>query len=187
MQTILDHLDNIIRPAIRDYFAAEQALDAANAKGDAQAIANARLEMIRKVRTAAIELHHLADLVVNNPAPGATFADLTAARAAIRSVCVFARGTTAVQDTDLLRDAPDALKHVTVDRPSSNVESASAIVSIGNGYGEMRYGEQKYGGAEEVTVQTKDGSKYGLRWILHNSYDAWMQVLGQPQKPLGQI
>jgi hypothetical protein len=36
-------------------------------------------------------------------------------------------------------------------------------------------------------VQTKDGNKYALRWIVHNSYDAWMQVLGQPQKPLGQI
>jgi hypothetical protein len=36
MQTILDHLDNIVLPAIRDYFAAEEALDAANAKGDAQ-------------------------------------------------------------------------------------------------------------------------------------------------------
>jgi hypothetical protein len=187
MQTILDHLDNIVRPAIRDYFAAEEALDAANAKGDAQAVADARFEVIRKARTAAVELHHLADFVVNNPAPGATFADLAAARAAIRSVCVFARGTTAVQDTDLLRDAADALKHVKMDRPSSNVAGASAIVSIGNGYGEMRYGEQKYGGAEEVTVQTKDGNKYALRWIVHNSYDAWMQVLGQPQKPLGQI
>jgi hypothetical protein len=98
MQTILDHLDNIVLPAIRDYFAAEEALDAANAKGDAQAVADARFEVIRKARTAAVELHHLADFVVNNPAPGATFADLAAARAAIRSVCVFARGTTAVQD-----------------------------------------------------------------------------------------
>jgi hypothetical protein len=143
MQTILDHLDNIVLPAIRDYFAAEEALDAANAKGDAQAVADARFEVIRKARTAAVELHHLADFVVNNPAPGATFADLAAARAAIRSVCVFARGTTAVQDTDLPRDAADALKHVKMDRPSSNVAGASAIVSIGNGYGEMRYCEQK--------------------------------------------
>jgi hypothetical protein len=34
MQAILDHLDNIVRPAIREYFAAEEALDAANASKD---------------------------------------------------------------------------------------------------------------------------------------------------------
>jgi len=49
----------------------------------------------------------------------------------------------------------------------------------------MRYQEQKHGGKEQVTVQTKDGNKYSLLWIVHNTYDAWMTVLGQPQKPLG--
>jgi hypothetical protein len=38
-----------------------------------------------------------------------------------------------------------------------------------------------------VTVQTKNGHKYALRWIVHNTYDAWMTLLGLPQKPLGQI
>ena len=86
-----------------------------------------------------------------------------------------------------MRDAADALKHVVMTRPKSVVAGASAIVSLTNGYGEMRYREQKHGGAEEVTVQTKDGNKYALRWIVHNSYDAWMMLLGQPQKPLGEI
>lgn len=115
------------------------------------------------------------------------FADLTAIRTAIRSTCVFGRGTTAVNDIDLLRDAADALKHAVLNRSNSSIAGASAIVSISNGYGEMRYGEQKRGGKEQVTVQTKNGHKYSLLWIIHNSYDAWMQVLGQPQKPLGQI
>ena len=56
-------------------------------------------------------------------------------------------------------------------------------MSIANGYGEMRYGEQKYGGLEEVTVTRKDGHKYSLRWICQNGYDAWMTVLGLPQTP----
>ena len=74
-----------------------------------------------------------------------------------------------------------------LNRSNSSIAGASAIVSISNGYGEMRYGEQKHGGKEQVTVQTKNGHKYSLLWIVHNSYDAWMRVLGQPQNPLGQI
>jgi hypothetical protein len=187
MQAILDHLENIVRPAIREYFTAEEALDAANASKDQATIDAARLEVIRKARTAAVELNHLTDFVLHNQVPPMAYADLNAIRTAIRSVCVFGRGTTAVQDTDLLRDAADALKHAVMNRPNSAIAGASAIVSIGNGFGEMRYGEQKYGGAEEVTVQTKNGHKYALRWIVHNTYDAWMTLLGQPQKPLGQI
>jgi hypothetical protein len=119
MQPILDHLDNIVRPAIRDYFAAEEALDAANAKGDAQAVANARFDVIRKARTATVELNHLTDFVLHNQTPPMAFADLTAIRTAIRSTCVFGRGTTAVNDIDLLRDAADALKHAVLNRSTS--------------------------------------------------------------------
>lgn len=187
MQAILNHLDNIVRPAIREYFAAEEALDAANASKDQAAIDAARLEVIRKARTAAVELNHLTDFVLHNQAPPMAYADLNAIRAATRSVCVFGRGTTAVQDTDLLRDAADALKHAIMNRPNSAIAGAFAIVSIGNGFGEMRYGEQKYGGHEQVTVQTKNGHKYSLLWIVHNTYDAWITLLGQPQKPLRQI
>ena len=78
------------------------------------------------------------------------FANLAAIRATIRSACVFARGPVAVQDTDLLRDAADALKHAVLGRQNSAIAGASAIVSISNGYGEMRYGEQKHGGKEQV-------------------------------------
>ncbi len=59
MQSILDHLDNIVRPAIRDYVTAEEALDAAHTSKDQAAIADARLNVMRVARTAAIELHHL--------------------------------------------------------------------------------------------------------------------------------
>ncbi len=35
-------------------------------------------------------------------------------------------------------------------------------------------------------VTRNDGKKYALQWIVQNSYDAWMKVLGLPQKPLWQ-
>jgi hypothetical protein len=178
MQAVLVHLDAIVRPALRNYIAAERALDQANASNDQAAIDVARAEVMRTGRTAAAELHHLGDVVT---AP--RFADLGTVRQALRAVCVFDRGPVAGPDTDLLHDAADAFKHFVLTRPSATISGASAIVSIANGYGEMRYGEQKYGGMEEVTIARNDGHKYSLRWICQNSYDAWMTVLGLPQTP----
>jgi hypothetical protein len=60
---------------------------------------------------------------------------------------------------------------------------SAAILSISKGWGEMRYEEQKYGGLEEATVTRNDGNKYAMRWIVQNSYDAWMTVLGLPKTP----
>jgi hypothetical protein len=181
MQATLDHLDNIVRPALRNYIAAELALDRANVSRGQAAIDAARAEVMRAGRTAATELHHLGDVVLIDTAP--RFADLGAVRQALRAVCVFDRGRVAGPDTDLLHDAADAFKHFVLRRPSATISGAAAIVSIENGYGEMRCGEQKYDGMEEVTVRRNDGNKYSLRWICQNSYDAWMTVLALPQTP----
>lgn len=184
MQATLDHLDNIVRPALRNYIAAERTLDQANMSKDQAAIDAARAELVRAGRTAATELHHLADVVLVDTAP--RFADLGAIRQALRAVCVFDRGTVPGPDTDLLHDAADAFKHFVLTRPSATITGAAAIVSIGNGWGEMRYGEQKHGGQEQVTITRNDGNKYALLWIVQNSYDAWMKVLRLPQTPLWQ-
>lgn len=70
MQPILDQIDEIIRPALREYATAERALTDANETTDQAAIGAARALVMRKARNAANELHHLADFVLNNPAPG---------------------------------------------------------------------------------------------------------------------
>jgi hypothetical protein len=116
-----------------------------------------------------MELHHLQDFALHNQSPPLAFAHIEGIREAIRAVCVFARGSVTVGDTDLLRDAAESFKHFHMDRPSSTVAGARAIVSISNGFGEMRYGEQKWNGQEEVTVTTKDGNKYSLLWLIHNT------------------
>ncbi len=181
MQAVHSDLENVVRPALRNYVAAEKALDRANDSKDQIAIDTARGEVMRTARTAATELHHLADVVLVDTAP--RFADLVAVRQAIRAACVFDRGPIAGPDTDLLHDAADAFKHFVLTRPSATITGAAAIVSISNGYGEMRYGEQKHGGLEQVTITRNDGNKYALLWIVQNSYDAWMQVLCLPQTP----
>jgi hypothetical protein len=177
------HLNNIVRPALREYVAAERALDTANRSNDQGLIDEARQEAMRRARTASIELHHLQDVVVAKDPAYPTLEDI---RTALRRVCVFVRGSAAVDDTDLLRDTADAFKHHEMDRKSSTVAGADAVVSISNGYGEMRFGEQKWGGLEQVTVTRKSGHKYSLLWVVQNSYDAWMKLLSQPIVPFGE-
>ncbi len=138
--TVQAHLDNVVRPALREYVAAERALDTANRSNDQGVIDEARQEVMRRARTASIELHHLQDVVVANDPTYPTLEDI---RAALRGVCVFARGSAAVDDTDLLRDTANAFKHYETNRKNSTVAGADAVVSISNGYGQMRFGEQK--------------------------------------------
>jgi hypothetical protein len=84
MQPILNHLDNIVRPAVRDYVAAESALDAAHIAKDANAIDAARKNVMRRARIATTELHHLQDFVLHNPQPGLSFARIEDIRSALR-------------------------------------------------------------------------------------------------------
>jgi hypothetical protein len=50
----------------------------------------------------------------------------------------------------------------------------------------MRWGEGKYGGAEQVVITTKDGNKRALSSVLQNVFNAWMTLLGQPPPPTSQ-
>jgi len=69
LQTVLDHLDKVVRPAIRDYVAAEEALDVAHASQDQSAISVARNNVMRLARTAVIETHHLQDVILSGLRP----------------------------------------------------------------------------------------------------------------------
>jgi hypothetical protein len=188
MQKILDHLDGIVRPALRKYAAAERSLNAAHDSKDQAAIDAARDAVMRKARSAANELHHLADFVLNNPPPGMpSFPDVGPVRLLLHSHCVFLRTTTMIDDVQLLRAVSEAFKHFHLDRPSAMIQDANSVIMLGGGWGEMRYGEGKYGGAEQVLVVQKTGEKRALSSILQNVFDAWLTLLGQPLPPINQF
>ena len=172
MQAILDHLKNVVRPALRGYVAADRAFMEAQKAG--AGVDEAKAAAMLAGRQAAIELHHLSDFVVNNPAPGATFPDLAGARAAVQSHLIFLREPRApyVDDVVLLRDVADAFKHHKLDRRNATVDGADAIVMTGTGWGKLRYGEGKWGGVEQVIVERKDGSQRALSSVMQNVFDA---------------
>jgi|HubBroStandDraft_4_1064222.scaffolds.fasta_scaffold2205897_2 hypothetical protein len=49
---------------------------------------------------------------------------------------------------------------------------------------EKRYGEGKFGRAEQVLVVRKTGEKRALSSVLRNVFDAWLKLLGQPRPPM---
>lgn len=180
MDVILDHLNRTIRPALRSYAAAEAALTTAQVAKDEVATAAAREAAMLAARQAVDVLHHLADFVWKEPDPALpTFSGLDEVRAAVRNHCFFLREPSVpIDDVTLLRDVAVALKHHRPDRGS--VASSQDIVTIGSGWGTMRYGEAKWGGIEQVIVVRKDGSQRAVIGVCQNVFDAWMEVLGQP-------
>jgi hypothetical protein len=52
------------------------------------------------------------------------------------------------------------------------------------GFGQMRFGEGKFDGVEQVVITKKDGDMRALTSVLQNVFDAWMTLLGQPLSPI---
>src|SRR5215470_6698874 len=155
MQLILDHIAGVVRPALRKYLAAEKALTAALESKDVGAVSTARQQLMLAARQAADVLHHFSDFVLKEPAPPLTFTRIEDVRTAVDAKCVFLRTAKPVADVGLLRDVADAFKHHRPDRSSAAVHVSTDVIPVGSGYGEMRYGEGKFGGAEQVVITTK--------------------------------
>lgn len=187
MQPIIDRFNSLIRPALRNFAAADAAFVAAQTVGTG--VDEARQAVMLAARQAAIELHHFADFVLTNPAPPVAFADLGAVRAAVQSHLLFLREPRAphVDDVALLRDVADAFKHHKLDRPNATVAGAEAIIMTGTGWGKLRYGEGKWGGTEQVIVERKSGDQRALSSVLQNVHDAWLTLLGEPLPPINQF
>lgn len=177
----MDHFVRVVLPALQEYLAAEAELSASIESGAAPRITAARDDLMRRARTASIELHQLADYAANLSNPRVT---VEALRASVQSHCTFLRGGMAVADIDLLRDVADAFKHHTLDRKSSTVTGKEAVVASAKGYSVLYFGEGKYGGAEQVVVTRKDGAQRALLSILQNATDAWRLHFGRPLPPL---
>ena len=187
MQSTLNHIAEIVRPALRNYLASEMKLTEALESKDSVAIETARQYVMLSARQATKELHHLADFVLKEPSHAMSFAKIEDVRAAVEAKCVFLRTANyPIADVALLRDVADAFKHHRLDRPNTKVSVSTDVVPTGGGYGELHYGEGKYGGGEQVIITLKDGNKRALSSVLQNVFDAWMTFLGQPVMPISQ-
>ncbi len=181
LQTVLDHIHAVVRPALRKYLEAENGLTSTPQSGDA--LQNVMLA----ARQAVDVLHQLSDFVLREkPSPQLTFSSIMEVRDTLEARCVFLRSGQPVADVALLRDVADAFKHHRPDRPSATVAASSDVTPVSLGWGQARWDEGKWDGAEQVIVTTKNGAQRALSSVLQNVFDAWMTVLGQKLQPIGQ-
>lgn len=180
LQIILDHIDAVVRPALRKYLEAENALTSAPQSKDA------RQNVMLAARQAVDVLHHLSDFVLKESIPAVGFTNIEDVRTAVQAQCVFLRSGQPVPDVTLLRDVAEAFKHHRPDRGSATVATSSDVVPVSLGWGQARWGEGKWGSPEQVIIKTKNGEQRALSSVLQNVFDAWMTVLGQKLPPIGQ-
>ena len=174
-----DHFHGIVMAAWRAYQQAETALSKAAAEdGDVEL---ARLDALREGGAAALYLHHFTDIVANERPPSLPdeVSGVQGVRDWVAEACVWLRGKTPVEDVELLGDIADALKHAALTRRLDKREVAAndAVVVVGRGYGQLSFGEGKYGGGDQVIILAKTRER-ALTSILRNVIDAWHRKMG---------
>jgi hypothetical protein len=141
-------------------------------------------------KNAAINAHHLADTVTHERPAWLPphIKHLGDVRQWVQAnYCNSLRGPP-IDDLDLLGDVADAFKHFELThgrKVPRRVTSAKAIITTTTGWGQMHWGEGKFGGAEQITVQLSSG-KRALSSILQNVIDMWRLALGRSLCPIGE-
>ena len=185
-----ERLDTLLGPSFRAYVSAEIELSSAAAIGDELALATARQRVILTSRQAASELHQFSDAVaVEQPAwlPPEVDGPRGVQKWVQEHHCRHLRQGPS-KDMDLLHDIQDAMKHVEL-RPRANprqVTTDKATVAMQTGYGQLPYGEGKFGGAEQLVVTLADGKQRALSAVLQNVVDAWRSALGSELPPINE-
>ncbi len=76
-------------------------------------------------------------------------------------------------DFGLLRDLADANKHFRVDRPSSQIATATQVVTRSVGWGKARWGVDKWGSPPGVVVEIDQNTLRHFSAIAENVYNMW--------------
>jgi hypothetical protein len=167
MQPILDHMARVVRPALRKYLEAEQALTLALETKTPSVIDATRGEVGLAGRQAVDVLHHLADFVLKEPSAALPpFVKIDDVRTAVDAKCQYLRNGKHVDDVVLLRDTADAFKHQRPDRPSARVAASGDVAPVSVGFGSIKFGEGKYGGVEQLIISMKNGDRRALSSVL---------------------
>lgn len=102
-----------------------------------------------------------------------------------RDFCQMGRDGPPAKDLTLLGAVVDAFKHAELRNKARPVTSIRATVVTSTGYGELGFGEGKYGGIDQVIVRIHGQNSRALSLILQNNMDMWRRVLQLPLEPYG--
>jgi len=177
----------IVIPAWQAYLGAEEKLTRAIIDGGN--VKRARFDALREGGAAVFYLHHFADIVAADR-PHFLPDDVKSVGQVqhwLAANCRMFRTEMPSNDVSLLCDIADALKHSHLTRrlDERDVASRDAVVVVGSGWGELGYGEGKYGGVEEVLILAHSGTR-PLTSILQNVVDAWRLAMGYALPEIGE-
>lgn len=102
----------------------------------------------------------------------------------LSTFCFKLRTNSASDDVNLLGNVADALKHAQLRNPDRHVASRDAVLVVGSGFGEVPFGEGKFGGVDQVLVLAKAG-KRPLSAVLQNVIDAWRRAMNLDLPEIG--
>jgi hypothetical protein len=183
-----EHFYEIVIPAWRAYLTAEGRLTDAINSNNEDASRRAGYDVLREGGAATIYLHHFADVVVRAqphwlPPEVRLPGEL---RRRVSGHCTMLRTEQHVADVELCGDVADALKHAILTRNVDvrQIRENDAVLALGTGYGELSYGEGKYGGTQQVLVLATSGTR-ALSSVLQNVVDAWRRAAGLMLPALG--
>jgi hypothetical protein len=184
-----EHFFEIVIPAWQAYLRAERELSHAVASKDEGRINRARYDALREGGAAAFYLHHFGEVVLRARAHFLPEGVRTPPQvvAWLEPHCRMLRTERPVADVALVRDVADALKHSILTRhlDQRQVAAAEAVLALSTGYGELAFGEGKFGGVEQIVVLTNAGPR-ALSSVLQNAIDAWRTVAGFELPAIGE-
>ncbi len=128
---------------------------------------------------AAIAIYHLADHIFlqnSNAFPSVVYqtTKLDGYREFLdKNRCIYIGNGRIVNDLSLLGSIVDAYKHFDLNNKSRPVTSANATIVVSTGWGELPFGEFKWGGLPQVIVKLNGGQKRALKKILQNVIEMW--------------
>ena len=185
-----EHFYEIVIPAWQAYLTAEQRLTEAVHSGNEEVSRRAGYDALREGGAATIYVHHFAEVAMR-ARPGWIPVNICSARELwpwVGGHCTMLRTDRSVADVELCGDVADALKHAILTRnlDARQIRDNDAVLALGTGYGELNYGEGKYGGTQQVLVLANSGTR-ALSSVLQNVIDAWRRVAGLAMPALGAI
>jgi hypothetical protein len=183
-----EYFDSIVIPAFREYREAEERLNDAIRTGiDTTA---AESEARRRAFASAVATWHMADwMYYSTPDPARTLLAPTLAkyREGVEAQhCYFLRSARQVRDFNLIGAIADASKHFELRSDAREIKTANAIAELSTGFGQLAWGEGKYGGGKQVIITLQAGPPRAYSSVLQNCIDMWRLTLGVTLPPIGQ-
>lgn len=173
----------IVEPALAEYDDAEEVLTQATVHGIGNADA-ARALVLRRARTASIELHQFADRVLAEAPTCFQGSKVSDVRAWLKAGFVRRANGQPVDDLAVLHDAADVFKHAQLTRQSWYLKTDRAVIRTATGFGQLSWGEGKFGEIEQVIVELLDGRPRALSHVLWTVRDAWAAAMGKTRRLL---